>query len=67
MKNFIIQILEGARSDDLERAQLAFSRLTEKQMDEKWGQSDFTPREILSGYQEYRNKINAAIQWMTDK
>ena len=55
----LLRILEGARGDDLFRAQLAFKG---SNLDEQWGQSGRTKREILAGYQEHEATIKRLIQ-----
>jgi hypothetical protein len=59
-----INALECARGDDLYRARAAFRNRTPAQMDEQWGQSGKTCREILEGYEAHEAKINAAIVWV---
>lgn len=59
-----IQAVEQMRGDDLYRARMAFRGLTSKQMDEQFGQSGKTRRQILSEYELYDAKCNAAIGWL---
>lgn len=57
----IIRILEGTRGDDLYRARHAFLGMTEAQLDEQYGQSGQTCREIIAGYEKHNVKINDLI------
>ena len=57
---FLLSLVERAKSGDLERAQRAFAGLSPEKMQEKYGQSDWTRREILDGYVKGRRKWQAA-------
>ena len=63
-KEITLQALTNAKGDDLERAQMAFRGYSEKELDTQHGMSGKTRREILEGYQKYRNQINQAIEWV---
>ncbi len=60
----IINILNQARGDDLARARIAFRGLTEKEMQEKHGQSGRTRAEILAGYEQHNARLKHLIQEM---
>ena len=53
-KEKLMQIVECAKGDDLERAERAFRGLTEDQLKEEYGQSGRTKGEILTGYRNER-------------
>lgn len=53
-----------ACDDDLSRARAVFRRLTPEQMNQKWGQSDDTPAEILKGYESRQAEVEAALRWL---
>jgi len=60
----IIDILHAERGDDLARAHLAFRGLTEKEMQEKHGQSGRTRAEILAGYEQRDARLRHLISEM---
>ena len=59
-----LKALGQMKGDDTYRAQAAFRGMTPKQMDEQFGQSGKTRREILACYQEHDQRIDAAIAWV---
>lgn len=59
-KEKLIKIVEGARGDDLERAERAFGRFSQEQMKEEHGESGRTRAEILDAYKKERNEWNQA-------
>jgi hypothetical protein len=59
-----VYALECARGDDLYRARNAFRNCTQAQLDEQYGESGRTRREILAGYEAHEARINAAIEWV---
>ncbi len=59
-KEKLMQIVECAKGDDLERAELAFRGLTEDQLKEEYGQSGRTKGEILTGYRNERREWEKA-------
>lgn len=61
-KELVLFALRSIKSDDYERAKRAFSNFTHVQMQQEWGQSGHTCREILDGYQAETLKIDAAIR-----
>lgn len=65
-KNQIIDVLNRSKSDDLQRARLAFRNYTPEQMQGQWGMSGKTCAEILRGYEEHDSRINGLIQAVRD-
>lgn len=55
----LIRIVENARGDDLERATMAFGRMSEAELDQMWGQSGKTCREV---FEEYRRERELYLQ-----
>lgn len=66
-KKLVLQVLLDFKGDDHARAKAAFARLSEKQMDEQWGMSGKTPRQILADYEERNREIDEAIEWVKSK
>lgn len=62
----IIDILNSSKDDDLHRAKLAFMGYTEEQINEPFGYSGKSCREILDAYQAHENMINELIQWIKE-
>lgn len=50
----------NAKGDDLERAESSFRHLTENQLDEEFGRSGKTKREIRDAYRESRARWQSA-------
>lgn len=67
MKNYIIELLENQRGDNLIRARHAFSSCTPEQMQEEYGQSGKTRQQILDDYEAYDAQITAAINWVNQQ
>lgn len=63
----ITKALEHFRGDDLLRARAAFKGLTAEQMAAPYGCSGKTRAEILRGYQEHNDRIDAAMMWALAK
>jgi hypothetical protein len=59
-----IRIIKQSFGDDLERARLAFAGLTPEKMDEQYGQSGQTRRQIIEGYEQSRHEHQAALDWV---
>ena len=59
-KEKLMQIVECAKGDDLERAERAFRGLTGDQLNEEYGQSGRTKGEILEGYRKERREWEQA-------
>ncbi len=53
-------LVRSSRCDNLERANMAFGRLTEEQLDEQHGQSGETRRAIWDGCKQEREDWQAA-------
>lgn len=49
-----IRALENLKGDDTYRAKMAFRGMTSAQMDQQYGESGKTRRQILAEYQELR-------------
>lgn len=60
---YIRMALRKAKGGDLERAKMSFKDMTDEQLDRQWGQSDQTCRGILTGYQQDRDRHEAAVYW----
>lgn len=60
-KKIILRLLSNGRGDDLYRAELAFRNCTSEQMDQHYGQSGQTRREILNGYKKRDEEIDVAV------
>lgn len=56
--------MDNARGDDLERAELSFRHLTENQLDEEFGQSRRTKRDVRDEYRERRARWEAAYEFL---
>lgn len=52
--DYLRRIVRDAKQDNLERAQHAFGRMAEAQLDQQWGQSGETCRQILEEYRQDR-------------
>lgn len=65
-KNFIMKAMNNARGDDLERATAAFRNCTAAQMDEEYGQSGDTRKQILKEYETHRQRWNEVNAWLSD-
>lgn len=50
----LIQIVDMARGDNLERARVAFGRMSPTELDQQWGHSGQTCRQILKDYEDER-------------
>ena len=61
-KALAISALRSARSDDYERAKRAFAGYTPEQMSKEYGQSGNTCADILEGYRQHVEGIDAAIK-----
>ena len=59
-KDKLIRIVESAKGDDLERAEMSFGRLTKDQLKEEYGRSGRTKGEILEGYRQEREEWKEA-------
>lgn len=61
---YIRMALRSIRDDSLERAKMSFKNMTDEQLDNQFGQSGRTCREILAGYQQDRDRHEAAVYWL---
>lgn len=59
-----IRALNNMMRDDTARARSAFRNLTAEQMQTEYGCSGKTCAEILSEYEAYDAKVQAAIDWV---
>ena len=66
-KETTLNMLRRSKGDDLERALLMFSSYSEERMDREYGQSGKTCREVVQEYQDTRDLIEDAIQWVESK
>ncbi len=64
MKTFVLDILNSAKGDDLERTEHAFRNYSPDMMDTIYGESGKTCMEILTEYRKDRAKITEAISWV---
>ena len=62
IKEYIRGALRTRTSDNLERCELVFKGLDNKQMQIEHGSSGRSRQEILEGYQKERRLYNATIQ-----
>jgi hypothetical protein len=65
-KTYLLTLMRNTRGDNLERATAAFRHYTEKQLDEPYGQSDNTPRQILEQYRINREEHDTVTKWIED-
>ena len=63
-KELAIKALENMKGDDTARAQRAFGGLSEAQMNEEYGASGKTRKEILGEYLAHDEKVDDAIDWI---
>jgi len=56
------RIVRNAKGDDLERARMAFGKMSNEQLDQQYGQSGQTCREILNEYEVQRKEYLAAVE-----
>jgi hypothetical protein len=63
-KQRTLYILEHSRGDDLQRAQRAFAGMGYKEMQEQYGQSGRTRQQLVDGYQQAEDELDAAIEWV---
>ena len=61
-RNAIITILQQHRSDDLQRAYIAFTGMSDAQMNEQYGESGKTRNEIIEGYTKHNGELEDLIQ-----
>lgn len=61
IKTLVLEGLGRLRGDDLARAKAAFRRCTQDEMEQQFGMSGQTRREILAEYQAHDDSVAAAI------
>lgn len=61
IKQYIISIVKNATSDNLERANMQFGRMSDDQLDKEYGQSGRTCREIWNEYKDERELNQSAL------
>jgi len=64
IKDTILNALGYARSDSLERCIAIFRKCTPAEMKEVWQDSGKTRQEILDTYQQERDELDTAIEWV---
>lgn len=67
MKNEVLKIVKNALAgaeDNLYRANMQFGKMNDKQLSEKYGQSEQTCGEILEGYQTRKAELERCISWV---
>lgn len=64
-KQLAIEALQQVRGDDYERAGRRFSRMSEVELDQPYGGSESTPRQILAEYAVRAARYDAAIEWLS--
>ncbi len=63
-KQVAMKALRESKSDDLHRAKRHFKGYTDKQMNEPYGLSEKTPKQILEEYEKREKAIDEAIAWL---
>lgn len=66
-KQTIMKALQQYRGDDLYRARIAWGALTAAELDEEYGDSGATRREILRSLEEHDREVQDAIEWLVEK
>ena len=61
-KEVILDALNNYHGDDLERAEIAFKNFSTQQLNEQYGQSGKTCRQILEGYRKHSAEVENAIK-----
>lgn len=61
----LIKIVDAAKGDDLERAEKAFAHISPPDLDQEYGASGRTCREILQSYRNERADWQAARDLLT--
>jgi len=63
-KDKLLSIVNNAKGDNLERAEMAFRGLSDEQMKKQHGASGNSRQEILDGYKKEREEYNAARDFL---
>lgn len=58
---YIKRAMKSFKGDDLERCELAFSHMSSTELDQQYGKSGKTCREIREGYRSERRKWESAM------
>jgi hypothetical protein len=66
-KAYVLSAIESAKSDDLRRAQAAFRRCSPAEMDQEYGESGRTRRQILQSYEDFNAKVDEILVWLKGK
>lgn len=64
IKTTLIAALSQYRGDNVERARAAFRNCTQEQMDQVYGFSGQTRRQILAEYEEHAREVDEANTWV---
>ena len=59
------RIVKNAKGDNLERAETAFRKCSEAELDRKYGQCRQTPRQILEEYRQGRRLWEEVWAWVS--
>ena len=65
--DYVMRALRSMKGDDLERAEHAFHGMSEEELDQEYGRSEQTCREILEGYRDSRRDHEAACNWLANR
>ena len=66
MKDYIKRVIERSRGDDLYRARMAFRNLSSEKMDELYGESNKTRKQIVEEYEAHERLTDAALKWLEE-
>jgi hypothetical protein len=66
-RTYVQWALHQRRGDDLERANMAFGKMTEAQLDQEWGQCGQTCRAVWNNYKDQAAKHDEVCAWLTQK
>ena len=64
-KDLTLRALRHYRGDNLERAEMQFKGLSGRGMDQPFGGTGLSNREILDAYRGERRAVDEAIMWVT--
>ena len=69
-KKYLIGLVQdnlSAAEDNLARANAVFKNMSEMQLDQKWGQSNCTCREIWDGYIKWRDEAKSIMDELANE
>jgi hypothetical protein len=66
IKKYIISAVKNSTSDNLERANMQFGRMSQTQIDKEYGQSGRTCREIWGDWKQERELNHAALRLLNN-